>query len=419
MAKDTSGAQLIDRPTYLDQLSRQWHTPDIKVLVGIRRCGKSSILAMFADQLARDQGVEPRNIFFKRLDDYGTPLDYSVADLQNDIDNALEQADPDSWFHVFLDEIQDIDGWEHLVRRLHTRAKTDVYITGSNARLLSGELATQLTGRYFEIPVYPLSFAEYTAFPPLHEQHTDETSRFNDFLRFGGMPGLFALADRGEQSISNELRGIYQSILFKDVAQRFAIRDLHTLEVLGRYLCATSGTLFSARKIANTLTSMGTKTNGPSVDSLASAIVKSYLLYEAEQTGLQGKTLLRPQRKFYPADTGLRNLMTGFSGRDLGAQLECAVFRELRSRGYDVTIGTFDDLEIDFVARRGSEKMYIQVTLSMLEEQTRARELRPLEALTDAFPRIVITLDHYSAGVTEDGIRIVNAIDWLLARRGD
>lgn len=415
MAKDSIGVELVPRPNYLNQLAAQFHTPDVKVLVGIRRCGKSSMLSMFAESLESERGISSRNVFFKRLDDYGVPLDYSDADLAAEIDEAIIASDRNEWFHVFLDEIQDVDGWENVIRRLHTRPKTDVYITGSNARVLSGELATQLTGRYYEIPVYPLSFGEYVAFPPLREGVSDRGSRFADYLRFGGMPGLFALNDRSEQSLANELRGIYQSILFKDVAQRFEIRDLTLLENVGRYLCATSGTLFSSRKIANAMTSMGAKTSVQTVDNIVRGVEQAYLLYGAEQSGLQGKTLLRPKRKFYPADTGFKNLMTGFSGADLGAQLECVVFRELLVRGYAITVGTFDDLEIDFVAHKNSERLYIQVTLSMLEEQTRTRELRPLSQLTDAFPRMVITLDQFSAGVTEDGIRIINAIDWLMS----
>ncbi len=416
MAKDSTGAELVQRSHYLDQLRAQFHTPDIKVLVGIRRCGKSSILSMFAESLIEQQGVDPRNILFKRLDDYDVPLDYSAKDLAQEIDAAIHASDQNEWFHVFLDEIQDVEGWENVIRRLHTRPKTDVYITGSNARVLSGELATQLTGRYYEIPIYPLSFGEYLTFPALKTETTDQETRFSDYLRFGGMPGLFALRDRSDRSLANELRGIYQSILFKDVAQRFEIRDLTMLEHVGRYLCSTSGTLFSSRKIANTLTSMGTKASTSTIDNIVGAIGQAYLLYSAEQTGLQGKALLRPKRKFYPADTGFRNLMTGFTGTDLGAQLECVIFRELLMRGYTVTVGTFDNLEIDFVARRGGDKLYVQVTLSMLEEQTRQRELRPLEQLTDAFPRMVITLDRFSAGITEQGIRIVNAIDWLLGK---
>lgn len=463
MAKDTTGRDLVRRPRYLDVLRRQMHTPDIKVLVGVRRCGKSSVLSMFADSLVAEGVARPETVFSKRLDSYDVPLDYSASDLMHDIEAAIARADAAHghgernrdgaagaagaadtsdapWFHVFLDEIQVIDGWENVVRRLHSRPKTDVYITGSNARLLSGELATQLTGRYFEIPVYPLTFAEYLDFCSACESpnsangaaHSEpvggaaadsdsvpagRTALFNDYMRYGGMPGLFALGDWNERTISTELQGIYESILFRDVAQRFAVRDTVTLEAVGRYLCSTSGRLFSSRKIAGALISAGRKTSGQTVENMARAIEKSYLLSGVGQLGLQGKSVLRPQRKYYPADVGFRNLMTGFTGRDLGAQLECVVFGELRSRGWRVNVGTFDGLEIDFVATRGAEKTYVQVTLSMLDDATRDRELRPLQRITDAFPRIVITLDPYSAGVTEDGIRIVNAVDWLLGVR--
>ncbi|WEV72644.1 ATP-binding protein [Bifidobacterium sp. ESL0790] len=430
----------VARPDLLKKLEEFRNTPAIKVLIGVRRCGKSTVLQMFSDSL-RAKGVPESNLFYRRFDSFDTPIDYDAAALYDDLKKAMDNASGDYPMTVMLDEIQDIDGWEKIVRRLHTRDNTDVYITGSNANLLSSDLATYLTGRYVEIPVYPLSFKEYCAFSKADEPNlktastsldsmdstdsNDSVARsttterlFNEFLRFGGMPGLFALKTRTTTTVGTELQSIYDSIVFKDVAQHNNIRNLGVLEKVSRFLFATSGSLFSTRKVVNTLKSAGESISTTSLNSYVEGLEKAFLVYRAEQTDIQGKAMLRPLSKFYPVDVGFRNLTADFSSRDLGARLECVVYMELRRRGYSVSIGTGDNTEIDFIATKNdmaaSKKMYIQVTASMLEETTSQRELAPLLKLTDAFPRIVITLDSYSAGTTPEGITIVNALDWLL-----
>ncbi|MBT1175039.1 ATP-binding protein [Bifidobacterium sp. LC6] len=409
----------IPRPALLNRVLAHRNTPDIKVIIGVRRCGKSTVLTMLADALVSD-GIPSQNLFYKRFDAFDIPLDYDAADLHEELIQATKRADTAYPFTVMLDEIQDVPGWEKVVRRLHTRENTDVYITGSNANLLSSDLATYLTGRYIEIPAFPLSFSEYLDF----SRSTKEAQgRFQDdllaeYLLYGGMPGLFALRERTTESIGAELRDIYQSILFKDVAQRYNIRDLSSLEKLSRFLFSTSGSLFSARNVANTLTSAGQPISTGTVITQVDALRRAFLLYRASQEGMQGKTVLRPLSKYYPVDNGFRGLSTGFSPRDIGARLECAVYMELIRRGYTVSIGTSDTSEIDFIASHiasgGMQKQYIQVTASLLDENTRAREFAPLVSLTDAFPRIIITLDPYSAGISEKGITVVNAKDWLL-----
>ena len=325
---------------------------------------------------------------------------------------ATQEARPGP-FYVFLDEIQDVPGWEEVVRRLHSRDDTDVYITGSNARLLSGELATHLTGRYITIPVYPLSFDEYQRHHRA-QGTTDSTDQlFSEYMMFGGMPGLFVTGQPDQDKATEILTSIYESIVMRDVAGRYGIRDIATLEKLSRYLFSTSGNLFSVNKVANTLTSAGANASYATVDNQISALERSFIVYSAQQERMRGKELLRPQRKFYPVDNGFRNLATGFNGSDRGAQLEGIVFMELQRRGYDVAIGSLPDGEIDFIAKRGNDKQYIQVTLNMTEEQTRERELAPLRRLGDAFPRTVLTLDWHSEGMTDEGIHITNVMDWL------
>ncbi|MCZ4465841.1 ATP-binding protein [Bifidobacterium breve] len=401
----------IARDKLTDTLRSHRNTPEIKVLTGVRRCGKSTLLEHYAQSLL-DDGVPASNIFTRRFDSFDTPIGYSATDLHADLMQATQEARPGP-FYVFLDEIQDVPGWEEVVRRLHSRDDTDVYITGSNARLLSGELATHLTGRYITIPVYPLSFDEYQRHHRA-QGTTDSTDQlFSKYMMFGGMPGLFVTGQPDQDRATEILTSIYESIVMKDVAGRYGIRDIATLEKLSRYLFSTSGNLFSVNKVANTLTSAGTNASYATVDNQISALERSFIVYSAQQERMRGKELLRPQRKFYPVDNGFRNLATGFNGSDRGAQLEGIVFMELQRRGYDVAIGSLPDGEIDFIAKRGNDKQYIQVTLNMTEEQTRERELAPLRRLGDAFPRTVLTLDWHSEGMTDEGIHITNVMDWL------
>lgn len=401
----------IARDKLTDTLRSHRNTPEIKVLTGVRRCGKSTLLEHYAQSLL-DDGVPASNIFTRRFDSFDTPIGYSATDLHADLMQATQESRTGP-FYVFLDEIQDVPGWEEVVRRLHSRDDTDVYITGSNARLLSGELATHLTGRYITIPVYPLSFDEYQRHHRAQET-TDSTDQlFSKYMMFGGMPGLFVTGQPDQDKATEILTSIYESIVMKDVAGRYGIRDIATLEKLSRYLFSTSGNLFSVNKVANTLASAGANASYATVDNQISALERSFIVYSAQQERMRGKELLRPQRKFYPVDNGFRNLATGFNGSDRGAQLEGIVFMELQRRGYDVTIGSLPDGEIDFIAKRGNDKQYIQVTLNMTEEQTRERELAPLRRLGDAFPRTVLTLDWHSEGMTDEGIHITNVMDWL------
>lgn len=401
----------IARDKLTDTLRSHRNTPEIKVLTGVRRCGKSTLLEHYAQSLL-DDGVPASNIFTRRFDSFDTPIGYSATDLHADLMQATQEARPGP-FYVFLDEIQDVPGWEEVVRRLHSRDDTDVYTTGSNARLLSGELATHLTGRYITIPVYPLSFDEYQRHHRA-QGTTDSTDQlFSEYMMFGGMPGLFVTGQPDQDKATEILTSIYESIVMKDVAGRYGIRDIATLEKLSRYLFSTSGNLFSVNKVANTLASAGANASYATVDNQISALERSFIVYSAQQERMRGKELLRPQRKFYPVDNGFRNLATGFNGSDRGAQLEGIVFMELQRRGYDVTIGSLPDGEIDFIAKRGNDKQYIQVTLNMTEEQTRERELAPLRRLGDAFPRTVLTLDWHSEGMTDEGIHITNVMDWL------
>lgn len=407
----------INRPRYQRILDSLRETEPVKVLQGVRRCGKSTILAAFRDRLLAD-GVAPQNIFYRRFDEFGLPLEQSAENLMSDLQTAFKASNPTVTMYVFLDEIQEVEGWERVVRRLHTRPGTDVYITGSNAHILSSDLATLLSGRQASVMVHPLSFEEYLAFRKAFDMDGSEEAAFADYLRFGGMPSLFTLRDRSIESISRELSSIMDTVVLNDVARRLKLRDVALLQRLITYLFATAGNLFSTNKVVGALASARRKTSSETIDNYIDALEKAYVISETSQTGLQGKQLLAPQRKIYPVDQGLRNLVTHFSAEDTGFQLENVVHNELTRRGYTVEVGTLRVGEVDFVARRNDEVVYVQVCATMLDPATRERELKPLRAITDAFPRRVITLDRFGLGTTEDGIQVVNAIDWLLRSSG-
>lgn len=403
-----------ERPHYQSLLARYRDTEFIKVLKGVRRCGKSTLLDLFIDDLQK-QGVPACNIFRKRFDEFGLPFDQTAEDLQNEIKEALSASDESQMFYVFLDEVQMVDGWERVVRGLHTRPSTDVYVTGSNAYLLSSELATLLSGRYIEVDVYPLSFKEYTDFrSQVKWQEASLDAQFADYVRYGGMPSLFALKYPLEEDIARELSGIYNTVILKDVAQRFEIRDYALLEKLVAYVFSTSGNLFSVKSIVNYLKSAGIRTSHETIDGYLYALEQALILFGVTQYGVQGKELLRPQRKYYPVDTGLRNLSIGFSLQDSGFQLENIVFVELLRRGFQVAVGALESGEIDFVARRRDDRRYFQVVDSLAADATFKRELAPLQAVHDAFPKYIITTDRLRVGTTKEGIRVVNILDWLI-----
>ena len=417
LIKNIADFPYVDRPILLHQLLEHRNTPDVKVITGVRRCGKSTLMAMLTDHLIKE-GIPQTNIFYQRFDSFDIPLRYRADDLDHQLQQAFTTADPRLPFTVMLDEIQDIPEWEKVVRRLTTRAGTDVYITGSNANLLSGELATHLTGRYVSIEIFPLSFNEYLDFlRHMDGVDLDPHQALAEYMLFGGMPSQFSMRTRNAETYAAELQGIYESIVFKDVAQRFGIRDISSLERVSRFLFSTSGTLFSTRNVVNTMASDGQAVSTTAVMNYINALQQAFLIYRAQQNSIRGKALLRPMNKYYPVDVGFRNLANGFSPGDIGARLECVVFMELKRRGYAVHVAAGDHEEIDFVANRIgqdiTQRIYIQVTTSMLEPSTQRRELAPLLSLSDAFPRMVITLDHYSTGVSNEGIRIVNAVDWL------
>lgn len=409
---------VVHRPRYEKLIKSYRGSRDIKVITGVRRCGKSTLLRMVANDVS-DELRAPQNIFYRRMDSFDVPLNPDAPWLEGELLEAMKRADRDKPFYVFIDEVQEVQDWEKVIRRLHTQDGVDVYITGSNAHVLSSDLSTLLGGRYAEIPVHPLSFSEYLVFcEKVGMSFPDRAVQFAEYVKYGGMPGQFDVAERNEASLARFLQTINDTIILNDVAMHAQIGDMDLLAKLVRYVFSTSGSLFSTRSIVNTLTSSGRKTTSETVDNYLAALRDTFILRACEQVGVAGKQVLRPLRKLYPVDTGLRNLSTGFAPKDFGAQLECAVHNELVRRGYSVKVGMLQRGEIDFVAERSSEKLYIQVTESLIAPETYERELRPFSLIKDAFPKIVLVGDAFRLGTTEDGVQIANICDWLLDAEG-
>lgn len=406
--------QYVPRPLYDKKLDRSVGTSNIKVLTGIRRCGKSTLLRMLVGRMLAD-GFPSSNIFYRRFDQFGMPVNPDADWLLSELSEAMDASDSGLPFRVFLDEVQEVSAWEKAVRQLHTKKGADVFITGSNAYVLSSDLSTFLAGRYEQIEVYPLSFSEYQEFAHAADDYpSDDDELFRAYMTFGGMPGLFELPFAQDREKQDALTTLFDAITLNDVARRARVSDIDLLVKLIRYVCSTSGSLFSTKKIADALTSMGRKVKPETIDNYLAALVRAFALYECEQEGLVGKQVLRPLKKLYAADTGFRNLPSGFSGADIGFQLENVVFMELKRRGYDPFVGALRNAELDFVARRGGEKEYFQVTASLLDDAVYQRELAPLEAVGDSFPKTILTLDGWRTGIAPSGVRIVGIREWLL-----
>lgn len=398
---------MIQRKEYLNQLMDNRDRQIIKVVTGVRRCGKSTLFSLYIDWL-KSTGVADDQIISINLED----LDYeSLHDYQALYSYIKERLCAGKMTYVFIDEVQGCKGFEKAVDSLFIRPNVDVYITGSNAYMLSGELATLLSGRYITIDMLPLSFREYCQSEGASGKSKQE--QFNDYLRFGSFPYVSTLP-RSDQSVTPYLEGIYNTILVKDVAQREGITDVSVLESIVRTLASSMGSPISAKKIADTLCSAGRKISVNTVDRYLRALTDSYLFYTADRYDIKGRQYLKTLGKYYLVDTGLRNLLLSGSASDLGHLIENVVYLELRRRGYTVNIGKLAEKEVDFVAGSPDGIIYYQVSATVLDENTLKRELEPLQKISDNHPKVLLTLDEIGAGANYDGIRQLNLISWLL-----
>ncbi len=397
----------IERKQYLEWLLRWREKGIIKVVSGVRRCGKSTLFDIYRDYLLQN-GIEHRQIIainfedidYEHLTDYRTLYDYIKPLLLSG-----------KMTYIFLDEIQLVTNFEKAVDSLFIKPNTDIYITGSNAYFMSGELATLLSGRYVELKMLPLSFREFRT----GLQYTDYTKEqcFNKYLELGSFP--YILRFRQEEKEAGEyLKDIYNTVLLKDIVARLKIQDVTSLENVTKFLLYNIGNRVSSSKIANTMKSAGKGVDQKTVDKYLRSLTDALLLYEARRYNIKGKQYLTTQSKYYAVDTALRNTLVKAKDSDIGHILENIVYLELVRRGYDVFVGELEGGEVDFVAVSPGEICYYQVAASTLDENTLHRELSPLKKIPDNYPKFLLTLDVIFGTANYEGIRKINAIDWLL-----
>ena len=400
---------MIVRPLYLQKLISYKDKPAIKVITGIRRCGKSSILDSFIDYL-NDNGIASDHIIKMNFED----LIYDDMDYKKLNQTILNKLPDDKQkVYIILDEIQRISSWEKVVNSLHLNPLLDLYLTGSNAYLLSSELSTFLSGRYVEIKMLPLSFKEFLTFYDFPAD-TPMDKKFANYMKFGGMPALKDYNFDEKQS-RETLDSIYNTVIVKDVLSRNEIKDVSVLERLTRFMADNIGNMTSINKITNYLVSEKSLSspNNKLIEAYTTSLENAFVFYPVKRYDIKGKDFLKSLNKYYIVDSGLRNYLLG-RVRDTGRILENIVYFELLRRGYNVSIGKIGDMEIDFIATRGEEKVYIQVSDEITDAKTRERELASLQAIRDNFEKIVLTMDYLHTGTTEDGIKVVHLLDWLL-----
>lgn len=404
---------MVQRKEYLEKLI-EWKDDDvIKVVTGIRRCGKSTLLMQYQDYL-KSIGIEENQIIAVNFEE----LEYEeLCDYKKLYAYIKDRLVADKITYIFLDEIQKVPSFEKVVDSLYVKPNIDIYITGSNAYMLSGDLATLLTGRYVEISMLPLSFSEY-----MQLSDKDKESAFADYIKYGGLP-FVATMDRTDDKVDTYLEGIYNTVIVKDIEDRQKrqesnsdkrkINDILLLKTIAKYLSSVIGSPVSLRGITNYLVSSGRKISANTVSNYVDALIESFIFYPAERFDIVGKQLLKANKKYYMVDLGIRNHILPRKYYDLGFSVENIVFFELLRRGCKVTIGKYQENEVDFVAEKRGEFTYIQVTADMVSESTFDREMKPLYAIQDNYEKIVLTLDKLTVG-NYDGIKVVNVIDWLL-----
>ncbi len=396
---------MIIRPQYMELLKTYRDVPLVKILAGIRRCGKSTILEMLRDDLLKS-GVSADHIISMRY----TSEDFDDGMTDKDMYRSIkEQMTGDGRYYLLLDEVQEIDGWEKAVNSLLENADADIYVTGSNSKLMSSEISTYLTGRYISIPVYTLSFAEYLEFKK--QSGLSPRELLNEYIRMGGFP-IVALGNFDERSAYQIVEGIYHSVITSDITKRHNIANFDLFNRVVRYIVENVGKTFSANAIVKFLKSEGRSLSVEAVYNYLNWLEKAFVIYRCQRYDLQGKSVLKTQEKFYLADSSLKYCIMGFNPKSIAAMLENIVYFELRRKGYDVYIGKNETKEIDFVAVRRDERIYVQVCRRLPEESD--REVANLLEIKDHYPKYVVTLDELAAG-NINGVKIVHLADFLMS----
>lgn len=397
---------MIERQEYLKQLISFKDKDLIKIVTGIRRCGKSTLFDLYIDYL-KEQGISEKQIIKINLEN----PDMNFNDYMELYNYVKKQLGKDKKYYVFIDEVQNVDNFQKAVDGLYINKNIDLYITGSNAYLLSGELATLLSGRYVEIKMLPLSFKEYLS---AFEENIDKQEKLLDYFKYGSLPQTIELFKTDPDLINSYLDGVFSTVVYKDIMTRNKINNKLILESVLKYIFSNIGSQITTKRISDTLTSMNRPTSNHTVENYISAFLEAFLLYKVDRFDVKGKNVLSSGYKYYIVDLGFRNYLLGKkAGQDMGHILENIIYLELLRRGYRVYTGKVDDLEIDFVAEDKNGLAYYQVALTTREEKTLERELKSLQKTGDFYPKYLLTMDR-DLETDYDGIRKINVIDWLL-----
>ena len=400
---------MIQRDVYLKKLIDFKDKDLIKIVTGIRRCGKSTLFDIYINYL-KEQGIQEKQIIQINLESQ----DYNFKSYIKLYNYIKERIDNSKKNYVFIDEVQRIENFQKAIDSLYINKNIDLYITGSNAYLLSGELATLISGRYVEIKMLPLSFKEYMS---TFDENIDKQEKLLDYLKYGSLPLTVELFKTNPDLIESYIDGVFSTVIYKDVMQRNNINNKMLLESIIKYIFNNIGSPISTKKISDTLTSMNRATSNHTVENYISALLEAFLLYKVDRFDAKGKNVLSSGYKYYVVDMGLRAHMLGKkAGQDMGHILENIVYLELLRRGYKVYTGKVNDLEIDFVAENKNGLEYYQVSLTTREEKTLERELRPLQKTGDFYPKYLLTMDR-DLEADYNGIRKINIIDWLLENK--
>lgn len=401
---------MIDRKEYLDTLLSWKDQKVIKVITGIRRCGKSTLLKMFQELLIKD-GNEPRQIISINFEEMENDNLLNYQELYKYIKERIIE---NKKMYIFLDEIQNVQFYEKVVDSLYVKDNIDIYMTGSNSYLFSGQLATYLSGRYIEISILPLSFKEFYSVT-----NNDKEAAFKRYMDIGGFP-FINQSSLNDNQLNMYMEGIYNTVIVKDIEERLNrketngnITDVALLKSISKYLSSVIGSPVSIRSIANYFISNERKISPNTVSSYIDALCESYLFYKVDTMNITGKEVLKSNKKYYIVDTGIRNYILPRQTYDLGFTIENIVYLELLRRDYIVNVGKVNNYEIDFIAKKDKAYTYFQVTASMIDENTFKREIRPLQNINDNYKKIILTLDRFTPGNYE-GIEVINVIDWLL-----
>ncbi len=399
---------MIYRPKYVEKIMAYVDLPFVKILTGVRRCGKSTILKMIIEKLKTERNIPEQRILSYRFDSM-LYEDMTAKEMYKDISGKLSS---DSKTYIFLDEVQEIDGWERVVNSLASDNDVDIFVTGSNSRMMSSEISTYLTGRYVSFRIYTLSFEEYLDFTSNYRKLDNPKTELQRYIRLGGFPATH-IQDIPDDEIYTIVRDIYNSTIFSDIVKRNQVRKVDQLERIVKFTFNNVGNSFSAKSISDYLKAEKRKIDNETVYSYLEKLEKAYILHRCSRFDIQGKELLKTQEKFYLADTAFRYSVLGYNSDTVASSLENVVYLELCRRGYTVNVGKLGTGEIDFIATRQNEKIYVQVTQEINSEKTEKREYERLLEIRDNYPKYVLTTNDFAGGNYE-GVRTMHIADFLL-----